>query len=617
MCGIVGIIHQKKPVDPRSIERATESIHSRGPDEQGIWINKNMALGHSRLSIIDPKEGHQPMFSEDGQFGIVYNGEIYNYRELRKTLRARGHRFLTDSDTEVLLHAYMEWKDECVKHLRGMFAFAVIDRTRQLFFLARDHLGIKPLVYYHTPDCFVFASELQAIKAFGNEVELNIDPEAIDAYLRTQYIPAPNTIYLQVKKLRPGYRMKVSFDGKLLDEEQYWDLEVKVDHSKSEAEWLEELDTILRESVKAHMISDVPYGAFLSGGIDSSLVVSYMSELLDTPVETFSIGFHEEEFNELKYAREVAQRFHTKHHEHIITPDALNILPDLVRHYGEPFGDSSAIPTYYVSKLARENVPMVLSGDGADEIFAGYRSYQRWMSYLETGDTYPAWKKGIRPFLEKLFPEKYSHRFPFGDRLENWLSFVQYIPERSRQRLWRPEYRKIMTNKIDAFESAYETARGFSALKKAQYLDIKTYLPNDILTKVDIVSMMHGLEVRTPFTDKRVYEVAASIPNEINFSDIGSHGLQGKKLLKKLLVPKTSEAFVYRKKMGFALPVKSWFSKEGAYRKELNDRLLSDDSMLNDYFERKVIAKILQSGRFGNIWLLLFLDEWLRQEKVR
>lgn len=615
MCGIAGIIHQNTLVSLQEIDSVNDALKSRGPDARGTWVENNVALGHRRLSIIDLEDGHQPMFSSDENYGIVFNGEIYNYRQLRNTLVKMGYIFKTNSDTEVLLYAYIEWKEKCLNKLRGMFSFAVLDKINGFIFLARDHLGIKPLVYYHTKETFAFASEIRALKKVKN-THFTLDISAIDEYLWLQYIPAPKTVFNEVKKLKPAHYMHVSFNGEILKIEKYWDLDFVEDNTKSEEQWLDELDTVLKDSVKAHLVSDVPFGAFLSGGIDSSLVVKYMSEISESSVDTFSIGFKEEEFNELKYARNISSTFKTIHHEKIVTPDALKILPDLVSHYGEPFGDSSAVPTYYVSKLARENVSMVLSGDGADEIFAGYNSYKAWQKYHEDGDPYPKWKRILRPPLEFLSPKRFPPRFKHGDKLNNWLTFINYFPPQNRSNLWKKDYQDSMSTELEIFEESYKNVSSLSPLSKVQYLDIKTYLPFDILTKVDVASMMHGLEVRTPFVDKKVYEFAATIPNSMNFSKVEKFGSQGKVLLKKILEPNVSKDFLYRKKMGFAMPLNQWFHDDDNFYGDLNERLLSSNSMLSEYFERDEINKIIQNKNFGPIWLLLFLDEWLRQENL-
>lgn len=613
MCGIAGILSQNSLISRMEIENLTDAIESRGPDDQGVWIEENKAFGHRRLSIIDIETGHQPMFSKDGRYGIVFNGEIYNYKILKKELQDKGHHFYTESDTEVLLYSYIEWKEDCLDKLRGMFAFAIIDKNKKEFFLARDHMGIKPLVYYHAKDFFAFSSQISALRKLGNQ-KFSLDLSAVDEYLWLQYIPAPKTVFNEVKKLKPAHYMVVTFKGEIKEIKQYWDLSFKANNAKSENEWLEGLESVLKDSVKAHLVADVPFGAFLSGGVDSSLVVKYMSEILDAPIETFSIGFEEAAFNELSYAKMASDCFKTNHHQKILGLNSLDILPDLVNSYGEPFGDSSAVPTYHVSKLARKHVPMVLSGDGADEIFAGYNSHRAWLEYLDKGDQFPLWKKTLRPFCELTLPKRYPRRLKYGDGLLNWLSFINYMPTGLRSNLWKKEFQPLMVSNLESFESAFEEARKLTYLKKVQYMDIKTYLPYDILAKVDIASMMHGLEVRTPFVDKTVYEFAASIPDNINFQSIKSYGNHGKVLCKRILQKDMCQDYAFRNKMGFAMPLKEWFGKNSFFFGELNERLLSSSSMLLEYFEVSEIEKIIISQNTGQMWLLLFLEEWLKQE---
>jgi asparagine synthase (glutamine-hydrolysing) len=609
MCGIVGIIKKHKSVTLSEIDAMGTLIKSRGPDGYGHWIKDNIGIAHTRLSIIDISTGSQPMFSEGGAYGIVFNGEIYNYKELKKVLITKGHSFRTDSDTEVLLVSYIEWGELCLDHLIGMFAFAIFDFHSNRIFLARDHAGIKPLVYYHDQDVFSFASEIRAFRKLES-ANLDLDLEAIDEYLALQYIPAPRTIYKNVKKLKPGHKMIVDFASNICKVEQYWDVNFKPNCSKSEAEWLLEANEILKDSVKRHLVSDVPFGAFLSGGIDSTLIVKYMSEIMNVPVNSFSIGFQESDFNELAYSDEAAKRYGTQHQTEILGSNSLEILPDLVRHYGEPFGDSSSVPTYFLSKLSRRSVPMVLSGDGADEIFCGYNSYRAWNEFLSKGDTVPLWKKKLRPVAENLFPRRFKRNVSFGDNLENWMQFVNYIPLTTRSDLWRPEYLNSSYT-IESYERSFQKAKSFDQLNKVQYMDIKTYLPGDVLTKVDIASMMNGLEVRTPFIDKKVIEFASSIPSSLNFQG-GS--FEGKRLLKKILEKDFSHEFIYRKKSGFALPVKHWF--EGEYKNYLRDKLLSNSSPLNSLLVTSEIEKIVNSKKYGSIWLLLVLDEWLLQKDV-
>jgi asparagine synthase (glutamine-hydrolysing) len=590
----------------------TSALKHRGPDGEGFWVEKNIALGHRRLSIIDLLSGKQPMCNEDGTIWITFNGEIYNFLELRSDLSEKGHLFKTKSDTEVIVHAYEEWGDECVNRLRGMFAFAMVDRKNGRIFLARDHLGIKPLFYYVDDVSFAFASEIQALKTIKG-ARFDLDLQGIDQYLCLQYIPAPRTVYNQVKKLPPAHRMSIRFDGKIADPEPYWNINFSPDYRKSPDEWLEELDSVIQESVKSHLISDVPFGAFLSGGIDSSTIVAYMSQILEKPVKTFSIGFKEEDYNELHYAEIAAKRFGTEHYSEIVKPDALGILPRLVQNYGEPFGDSSAIPTYYVSQLARRHVTMVLSGDGGDELFAGYNSYSAWLNHIR--DKTSLIKRILYPIAHKIRPARYPGIQRNEASLENWKLFVQYLSNADRRRLWRREHQSLAGAPIAPFEADFKRAEKFTYANRVQYMDIKNYLPYDILTKVDVASMANSLEVRTPYVDKKVVEFAATIPEKINIRMFSKGGWKGKLLLKKLAGKYFPRDFIDRKKMGFGVPIKEWISVNGGWRGEVNERLLSKSSVLLEYFEPLAIQDLLEKNHAGPIWLLLFLEEWLKQSK--
>ena len=612
MCGICGLINRDSSCDSEVLYRMLDSIRHRGPDDCGVKIINSVGIGHRRLSIIDLEGGQQPMASEDELYWISFNGEIYNYKELRKVLLSFGHSFQTNSDTEVLLKAYIEWGAGCVSRMRGMFAFAILDKEKQELFLARDQFGIKPLVYTIQNNLFAFASELQALRQIP-DLPWEINITAVDQFLKYQFIPAPNTIYKDTYKLLPGQYLRVGLDGKIKEIKQYWQLDFKPDNSLSEQDWLEQLDEVIKDSVKAHLVSDVPFGAFLSGGIDSSLVVGYMAEIMQRPVKTFSIGFEEEGFSELAYARQVSQKWQTDHHEMIVKPDALGILPDLVSHYGEPFGDSSAIPTYYVSKLAREHVPMVLTGDAGDELFAGYESYTtRWIRHSNPiPEHLPRFKKMLYGPLSKLLPSKYPLRTA---TLPDWYRYIQYFDDSRQTNLWREDYRDSFNATGLFHNDLWQQADQYTHFQKAQFLDFNTYLPYDILTKVDIASMMHSLETRTPLLDIKIVELAASIPEHLNINKNSGHW-EGKILLKKLLRKHFDHDFVYRKKMGFAVPITKWFSANGQSEKVIKERLLDTGNGLNDFFQPQAIEQIAYGNHAGQQWLMLFLQEWLNQSK--
>lgn len=611
MCGIVGlIIKNGNQINIETLEAMTKSISHRGPSGEGIFISNNIGLGNRRLAIIDLNGGKQPLKSKDNQLIITYNGEIYNFQELKKELKTLGHFFLTGSDTEVVLQAYEEWGKDCVNHFRGMFAFAIADINKQEIFIARDQLGIKPLFFLSTEKFFAFSSELQAFKCIP-DLNLEIDIEAIDQYLFLQYIPAPKTIYKDIQKLKPANRFVVSFTGEMSRLETYWNLEFKPDFHKTEVEWVEETEIIIKDSVRAHLISDVPYGAFLSGGIDSSCIVGYMAEILGSTVKTFTIGFDDDQYSELKYARIVSERWRTEHHYEILKPNALEILPTLAKHYGEPFGDSSAIPTYYVSKLAKEYVPMVLSGDGGDELFGGYGTYDGWISLI-TGRNRPVWRQEARKLAEVINPSRYPPRSP---ELKTWLHMINYFTYKSRERLWRKEYRNQCRPSVELFEYYFKKTKTYELAHKVQFMDINTYLPYDILTKVDIASMAHGLEARTPLVDIRVAEFAATIPSAMNIREDSNKVLQGKVILKKALEKIYDHDFIYRQKMGFAIPAKSWLNVKNNQndRNTIREKLMDKNAKIYSFFQPREIERIINENKSGTIWLFLFLEEWLYQ----
>jgi asparagine synthase (glutamine-hydrolysing) len=619
MCGIAGLVLNKTDVStlPAILEEMVTTLAHRGPDGQGTQYFENIGLGHRRLAIIDPAGGHQPLSNDDGSLWIIYNGELYNFQEIKQQLLAKGHRFYTNSDTEVVLHAYQEWGERCVEDFRGMFAFCILDLKARRLFLARDPLGIKPLVYLSDAGRFAFASEIQALRCLPG-LELTLDLQALDQYLRLQYIPAPATIFKQIHKLPPAHRMTVTFDGEVHGPELYWQLAFQPDLQRSEADWLELIDQTLRDSVRAHLVSDVPFGAFLSGGVDSSAVVAYMAQILERPVQTFTIGFENAKFDETSYAQQVAARWETDHHVEIVRPHALEILPDLVRHYGEPFGDSSAIPTYYVSRVARQQVPMVLSGDGGDEAFAGYESYRGWMEWL-SGDNLrykPAWKRMLYPAARRILPGRYPDPAKRLPRLSNWMMFIEYFGNAQRQELWRPEYRQSIQDRQDVFEAAYARAQSYPPASLAQYLDIQTYLPFDILTKVDVASMMHGLEARTPIVDVRVMELAATIPHHLDIARSSSGEWSGKRLFKKVLERYYPAGFFDRPKMGFAVPIQAWLEGDVQRPDSLRQRLLDPGSALGEFFEPAAIQGLLEQKQYRKLWLLLILDEWLHQNRA-
>lgn len=619
MCGIAGLIHKHRPIREDELLAMTNAIQHRGPDGTGIWFESQhrCGLGHRRLSIIDLTGGAQPMSDLSGRIELVFNGEIYNYRDLKKELLQFGYSFATQSDSEVIIYAYKHWGKDCVKHLRGMFAFAIADEDKQELFVARDHFGIKPMYYYEDPECFAFGSEIQAIRALPS-FELEVDWSAIDQYLCLQYVPHPLTAFKGLKKLPPGHTLSVTYAGKVGLPQPYWHFNFEPEYGRSEADWLEELDVTLRNSVEAHLVADVPFGAFLSGGIDSSLVVSYMAQIMGQPVKTFSIGFKEEKYNETAYAQQVAQKWGTEHHVEIVEPQGLDILPKLVQHYGEPFADSSALPTWYVSQLARRHVTMALTGDGGDELFAGYTRYARFAAQQQLWPLDANKLKAlIYPLAHAMDPYKYPSNAALwaGKSLRNLLEYMRIVPFALRQKLWLPAYQEHLQSIPPLFSKVYAAAKDLPLTNLFQQVDIQTYLPLDILTKVDVASMMHSLEVRPPIIDVKVAELAARIPASFNLAKVGGK-YEGKILLKKLLNRHFDHNFVYRQKRGFAVPLEFWFGKGGNQQNYLKEKLLSQDSKLKGIFDQKVIEKMLRYPHFSySIWSFLVLEEWLRQNQ--
>lgn len=614
MCGISGIIDWSAGSSRGQLcEAMTQSQAHRGPDGDGVISIGNATLGHRRLSIIDLAGGAQPMSTEDGQFHLSYNGEIYNYQELRQELSSLGHNFQTSSDSEVVLKSYQQWGRFCVDRFEGMFAFAVLDLNRREVLLARDHLGIKPLIYRRLPNSVAFASEILALKVLP-DWSSEIDLRSIDLFLRYQYIPAPLTAFRNVFKLPAGHRMVVKLDEPKISMERYWQPEFTPKKKRSERDLLFELDHCLRDSVRRHLVSDVPFGAFLSGGIDSSLVTGYMSELLEQPVKTFCIGFDDSKSSELQYARKVAQKYRTEHHEEILTADAFSVIPEVVRHYGEPYGDQSAIATWAVCRLARQHVPMVLSGDGGDEFFAGYASYGGWLERqpAERPQNPLASVKDSARRLRNRLQGRQALPASVPDHLPSWFPMNgRFHEDQLRSQLWKKELRFLADTPAQTFEWAYNEAREYSWINQAQYLDLCTFLPEDILTKVDIASMSVGLEVRPPILDRRVFELAASIPESQLYST--DHGYCGKLPLKRLAEARFGHDFAFRRKQGFEIPVDHWLRGTPNRKQELQQRLTDPQTGLCEWFCPEAIRTVVQCGTAFNTWLLCVLQEWRLQ----
>ena len=623
MCGIDGILYYdtRRPVSERLIERMNQVLNHRGPDDSGVWVKVNIGLGQARLSIIDLSPlGHQPMCNEDGTVWITFNGEIYNYLELRDELLKKGHQFRSRTDSETIIHLWEEMGPACVERLRGMFAIALWDDRQKLLFLARDRVGKKPLFYADLPDRFIFGSEIKAILQ-DEEFEVKPDFEAINYYLTYQSVPAPYSAFQGVKKLPPAHVLLVK-DSKVTTR-RYWDLSYRhkrhVTGEAAERDLQHEIIDRLREAVRIRLMSDVPLGAFLSGGIDSSIVVALMAGLMDQPVKTFSIGFEEDEYNELPYARMVAQQYHTDHREFIVKPDAQAIFPELVWHYNEPFADSSAIPTYYVSKLAREFVTVVLTGDGGDENFAGYPRYQNTGDYT-LQSKYPSWisraffnYSKLRHFQVRGY-RNWDDVRRLMDLTQQRLLYYQRITHFSeyyQKDLYTSQFTKSLNGNlsVDFMLDKYRQSDATNFLDSTLYLDFNLYLPDTLMTKTDIAGMAHSLEARMPILDHLFMEFVATIPPELKLKN----GVISKYIFKRAVEPYLPYDVVYRTKMGFGVPIDHWFRHE---LKEMTyDLLLSERAIQRGYFNRNYVKSLLDRHQAGEnwqylIWNLLMLEMW-------
>ncbi len=622
MCGIAGILNEQGPASQEAVERMVARMRHRGPDDSGAEVVGRCGLGHARLSVIDPETGHQPMASEDGAVRLVCNGEIYNFRELRKELEDRGHTFRTQSDNEVIVHLYEEQGPECVAALDGMFAFVLWDEPNQRLLLARDRLGEKPLVYHRGGSFFAFASELGGLTALDG-VPRVIDPVALDLYMAFLAVPSPRTIYRDVYKLPPAHHLIL--EGDELRLERYWSVEpAPEDMTLDEA--ADAVRAAVERAVRSRLVSDVPIGAFLSGGIDSSIVVGLMSGMCDDPVRTFSIGFGDREYDELEHARTVAAEFGTDHTAFEVTPDAVEILPLLARHYGEPFADPSAVPTCYLARMTSEHVKVALTGDGADESFGGYPRHLAARACGRIDRTIPsiAWLLGrLGSFLPTGRDRKSRltrarlllgamHLAP-AERHAAWLS---YSSEPDRRAL----YTSALTAALADGPSPDEPMRELYARSRvpgdpataAMFADLNAYLPNDPLVKGDIATMANGLEVRAPLLDHRVVELAFRIPSEHKL-----RGGRGKRVLRHAFRDLLPESVRSRRKMGFGVPIARWLREDlGTY---VEETLLGSETVLPHLFHRERIRRLLDEHTAGKtdhaytLWSLLCFELWARE----
>ncbi|PIE34626.1 asparagine synthase (glutamine-hydrolyzing) [candidate division KSB3 bacterium] len=631
MCGIAGVInyYEKREVPKRLLEKMVSVLEHRGPDDVGIHANGNVGLGIRRLSIIDLQKGHQPISNEDNSIWVVYNGEIYNYKELRQELEKKGHKFKTNTDTEVLLHLYEEMGKNLVTKLNGMFAFALWDKKRRTLLLARDRAGIKPLFYYIGRDKLSFSSELKSLLQ-DTSVPRDLNHHAVYDYLSLQYIPAPQTIFTGIKKLPPAHILEY-VDGEV-SLHQYWTIPYNAPDkampslgTKEIQQYATEVRERLQESVRRRLISDVPLGAFLSGGIDSSAIVALMSNVSTTQVKTFSIGFRNAGYyDERKYARKIVKHFKTQHFEFEIEPNVLEVLPLLIKHFDEPFADSSAIPTYYLSKLARQHVTVCLSGTGGDELFAGYRRYLI-ENLFHHYQRYPKSVQNLAMNMSKLLPvSRASAMKEYFLLLKRFLACQETSPmlrhismmtcfsDDARQELYTKRFAKAYEPDVGQIEQFYKKTEHLDDLSRTLYADFHTYLPGDLLVKEDRMTMAASLEGRVPFLDHEFIEYVASLP-----SSLKAHNLTTKYIFKEAMRPLLPSAIIDRRKHGFAVPIGEWFKSDlKSYATEVfQDRKTTQ----RGYFRPEYIQSLLDEHQKGTqdfspqLWSLLIFELWCRE----
>ncbi len=623
MCGIAGYVNANgNEIDRSVLAGMNRAIMHRGPDDDGFYVCENVGLAMRRLSIIDLAGGHQPIHNFDKTKWIVFNGEIYNYQSLRDDLENRGHRFYTKSDTEIVIHLYDAYGSDCLALLRGMFAFAIWDAADRSLFLARDRVGKKPLLYSHQKNGdLIFGSEFQALLEHP-AVSREVDNDAIDAYLSYLCVPAPQTAFKQIRKLEPGHWLR--WKGGKTETNRYWrpDFANKIKITEEEA--IEETTRILRESTRLRLISEVPLGAFLSGGVDSSIVVALMAQESEQPVKTFSIGFEEEDFSELKYAKRVAEHVGAEYNEFVVRPNALDVIPLLVEHYGEPYADSSAIPTYYVAKETRKFVTVALNGDGGDESFAGYERY----AAMRIAETYERIPNTLRKAIEapvNLLPTSELKRSRFRDakrflkaaklpRTERYFRWMSTFNSETKPELYTRDFAASIAgnNASDLLDRWFATANGTGTLDATLLTDQMTYLPNDLLVKVDIASMANSLEARSPFLDHNVIEFAASLPENLKM-----RGVETKSLLKKVAARLVPKDVVYRRKMGFGVPIGKWFRED--MKDFVRGILLSERSLTRGIIRPEIIERYVNEHTSATrdhsfqLWTLLMLELWFQR----
>jgi asparagine synthase (glutamine-hydrolysing) len=623
MCGICGIVNAEpgNKIDEGILQKMTRVITHRGPDDDGFFIQGPVGLGMRRLSIIDLVTGDQPVTNEDHSIWVVFNGEIYNYKKLYNEFVSKGHRFSTQSDTEVIVHAYEEFGVQCPEIFNGMFAFALWDDRKKRLLLARDHLGIKPLYYWLSNDNLIFGSELKSI-ILHPAVTREIDLEALDQFLTLEYIPAPRTIFKNIYKLPAGHRL-VYQDG-YSKIEKYWDIP-DLEPPQEEETIKQMLIELIDDSVAMQLMSDVPLGAFLSGGIDSSSVVAAMSKASTIPVKTFSIGFDDATYNELPYARSVARRYSTEHTEEILDPDIVDLVERLVRHLDEPFGDFSIFPTYLVSEVARQQVKVVLSGDGGDELFGGYDAYvaqamDRYYRYLPSAirqTVLPGMMARVAPRPEKKGIINKAKRFIEGAALPQDLQhtrWMMFISEQDRKNLYQPEIRSELNGEgpQDLLTDYFKEKGHWNPLAQQQYVDIKTYLVDDILTKVDRMSMAVSLEARVPLLDYRIVELAVNLPAQMKIN-------QGetKWIFKQAMAERLPQDVLNKPKQGFSIPLKHWL--RDSLKPMMTDLLSPEKVRDRGFFNSDCVSGWVDEHLNGvqnhshRLWGLMVFEIWNQQ----
>ncbi|MBN8507255.1 MAG: amidotransferase 1, exosortase A system-associated [Burkholderiales bacterium] len=626
MCGITGIFDTRgqRPVSAAVLQRMNDSQLHRGPDEGSVHVEPGLGFGHRRLSIIDIATGQQPLFNEDGSVVIVFNGEIYNYRELIPELQALGHVFHTRSDTEVIVHAWEAWGEACVERLRGMFAFALWDRNRQTLFMARDRLGVKPLYWALLDDgTLLFGSELKSLLAHGG-LPRDIDPLAVEEYFALGYVAEPRSIFTRAFKLPPGHTLAVRRGEPVPAPKPYWDLRFTLDNPIGAEEACAELRARLTESVRLRMISEVPLGAFLSGGVDSSAVVATMAGLSEAPVHTCSIAFDDPAFDEAAFARIVAERYRTDHFVETVKSDDFDLIDTLARLYDEPYADSSAIPTYRVCQLARKKVTVALSGDGGDESFGGYRRYRLHLMEERMRSALPhAVRQPLFGLLGRVYPKadwaprplraKTTFEGMARTSVEAYFHSVSILRDPMRALLFSADLKRRLGGYTarDVFERHAARAGTDDPLALVQYIDINTYLVGDINTKVDRASMAHSLEVREPLMDHPLVEWLATLPASLKV-----RGNEGKVLLKKAMEPALPNDVLYRPKMGFSVPLARWF--RGPLKQRVRDAVLGARIADTGWFNREYLQHLVDNHQSGvndysaPLWTLLMFDAFLR-----